>query len=191
MGAPCKFTAMRGNSIIYHAGSLPYISGDTTYLCLGDTFSLQLSTSGAGCSCHSLQWKKNGVNIQNATSYTINIQDTGRYTFDIFCSSFGTSLNFGPVVQVMLCSITGIKENTKSGFLLFPNPADEKINIQLENFYNTAVTIYNALGQTVLAKQFSEKTFEIDISTFDNGVFYISIDNGITKSRQKIIKNSH
>ena len=190
MGSPCKFTVMRGNDTVYHLGSIPAILGDTTYLCQSDSFSLKLSVSGANCFCNSLQWKKIGVSIPNATSYTVNIADTGRYTFDIFCSPNGTILNFGPVIQVMSCSITGLRESTKSGFLIFPNPTDEKINIQLDNSDNTTVVIYNALGQVVLVKRSLKKVFEMDISSLNNGVYYVSIENEQIKSMQKIIKNT-
>ena len=169
--------------------SLPGVCNDTLYLCLGQSFQLNIYDHSQPI-CSSYQWKKNGININTATSYSYMVTDTGRYGCFIACDCATPGVTLGNFI-VVTCPPSGIKVNTKSSFLLFPNPTDSKLFIQLDNFYNTRIIIYNTFGKTVLTKKFDDKAAELDISSLDNGVYYISIDTGNGPSMQKIIKNAH
>ena len=82
---------------------------------------------------------------------------------------------------------------SSTGFSVYPNPAHNKLIIQLDHFNsnNTTLTIYNMLGETVLSKKLIDKIANINIDFLDNGVYFICIYNGKETIRQKIIKNAH
>ncbi len=94
------------------------------------------------------------------------------------------------LIQVICPIEIGINENLTPTFHLFPNPVNENLNIQLDNFELTTITIYNALGANVLTKTLKRKSTDIDISFLDNGVYIVSVINGKGATRQKIIKNT-
>lgn len=94
------------------------------------------------------------------------------------------------------CSITGcvttsIKESTNNNISFYPNPANDKIHIQLDDsiLQNGIVSIYNDLGEIVIFKKSISVSTDIDISKLENGIYFISFDNGTKTVRQKFIKN--
>jgi len=64
---------------------------------------------------------------------------------------------------------------------LFPNPAHDIINIQLNNEItgDLNMNIYNSLGEIVLSEIFNSKSnnYPIDISRFHKGFYYLNIYN--------------
>ena len=161
---------------------------DTLYLCPNDSFQLEMIDISQPHPCSHYQWKKNGINVNGATSNIYTVIDTGIYSIQVNCDwNISTLGNF-----IVVCIPTGIKEiESKFNLLIFPNPTEEKINIQFDNFYNTTILIYNTFGEIVLTKKLTDRISQVDISSLNNGVYYISVANGSTTSRQKIIKNAH
>lgn len=84
-----------------------------------------------------------------------------------------------------------IPENGEYKIYIFPNPASDKVYIQLSGDFGkiTSIEIYNCIGQ------FQETTFntsEIDISTLPGGLYNIVItNNNGEKLTKKIIKNNN
>ena len=64
---------------------------------------------------------------------------------------------------------TAINENSENKFELFPNPAQDVLNIE-GNFKN--VEIYDVFGKLVLA---SDNKSEVNISSLANGSYYVNI----------------
>lgn len=125
-----------------------------------------------------------------------NFNNDGNTTVTIVNPGMVSTIAYYYIDSVSLTEVVcpidiGIIENTNPIFHLFPNPAKEKLNIQLDNFENTTVIIYNMLGENIFKTKLNSKTADIDISTLDNGVYIISVDNGRGTTRQKIIKNAH
>jgi hypothetical protein len=83
---------------------------------------------------------------------------------------------------------TGIIDVAKgSNFVIFPNPANEKVKIQTKENY-TSANIIDVTGKTV--KQFSKSKNEVDISSLNKGVYFMQIFNGPIKLNTiKLIKN--
>jgi hypothetical protein len=80
-----------------------------------------------------------------------------------------------------------IKDISKAGFTIAPNPASNQINITAQSDFNT-VEIVNFLGQTVLTQMNNSNKAIIDVSNLTNGVYFVRIlsNNGI--SVQKFVK---
>lgn len=78
--------------------------------------------------------------------------------------------------------------NPSISFSVYPNPANDKLFFKLTDSHMT-ITIYNTLGVIVLSQKLINKT--ADISSLENGVYFIALDNEKVIKRQKIIKNSH
>lgn len=81
------------------------------------------------------------------------------------------------------CITTGINDqssNANNFIALFPNPVNNKLNIEIPfDLYNAEIKIYDQLGQ--IEKIFSKiKNRNISIETFDlsNGVYHLILQNG-------------
>ncbi|MEI8136332.1 MAG: kelch repeat-containing protein [Bacteroidota bacterium] len=92
----------------------------------------------------------------------------------------------------------GIKENSWSSiFSIFPNPANEIINLKLDvnEWYNARVQIYNTIGQLIKAEDvvFKNNTASIKTDALANGVYLLKIteaaksNNSISVSTRFVI----
>ena len=70
-------------------------------------------------------------------------------------------------------------ESTLANIKVFPNPATDKISLS-DVSANSAITILNVYGQTVLKTQSLSDAgeFEINISKLDSGAYMVVVENG-------------
>lgn len=81
---------------------------------------------------------------------------------------------------------TGIKTLQDIGVQLFPNPTSEALYINLNNSGLNKISITNMLGGEMLniAINNSEK---IDLTRFSKGVYFVSVENELGKTIQKVL----
>jgi hypothetical protein len=77
---------------------------------------------------------------------------------------------------------------------IYPNPAAEKVFIELGNIKNQVnIQFINATGQIVLHKRYSvineNKTAEFDINFLKPGIYFITVSNNHNTSTHKLIVN--
>jgi hypothetical protein len=90
---------------------------------------------------------------------------------------------------VTMCSSpVGVKENKKEieGIKVYPNPSNGKLFIEAKNFdlKNITLSLLNQLGQIIL----TVNATEIDISSFDAGIYCLKVQDKTFQSVFKIIK---
>lgn len=84
-------------------------------------------------------------------------------------------------------SVLSTDEVSLDGFSIYPNPANDQIQITTANEPITEVVIYSILGKQVLSQKPNGQTAAtVDISSLTSGVYLVVIDNKITK---KLIKS--
>ena len=82
---------------------------------------------------------------------------------------------------VSICITTGVNEIKAAGISIYPNPANNTINI--ENLYtdatikNKEITIVDVLGKTVIRSVATNVIHTIDISMLNKGLYFIQINN--------------
>jgi hypothetical protein len=85
-------------------------------------------------------------------------------------------------------SAASIDESSKISLNLFPNPTNDKFNIQ-SDFSIEQVTIYTLTGFEIMSETTDAKSVTMDISNFVNGVYILEAKiNGETIKR-RIVKN--
>ena len=99
-----------------------------------------------------------------------------------------TSGNFNPILHDdALIGIlpkhavaTDVKALTDAlSFGMFPNPASNRLTIQLDGINASAViNIDNILGQTIVSKSLNGQQSTIDISTLSNGIYMVQMIQG-------------
>jgi hypothetical protein len=106
----------------------------------------------------------------------------------------GTLFNIdGSITRLKLSPINfvGIAEHSynNNGLLLFPNPAQNSITVQLANFKEKATyTIYNNLGQIVTYGNLLNNNTTINLSDFSSGIYLIEIADKTNRLTTKFIK---
>jgi hypothetical protein len=74
-------------------------------------------------------------------------------------------------------------------FMLYPNPANETVLIETNNFISgTMMNICDLNGQILTKKSIQNEKTLLDISNLTPGVYFVKLFNDITVSIQKLIK---
>jgi len=76
----------------------------------------------------------------------------------------------------------------KNRFTIFPNPVKDKLTIHTD-IKNYSVEVYTILGKQILNKNNMFDNSNIDMSDFDNGIYFFKISNGQSSFVTKIVKN--
>ena len=73
--------------------------------------------------------------------------------------------------------VTGLKENSNEEISLFPNPAKDALKVQSpEIIYN--ISIVNILGAVVIESSPNTVSFNLDLSSFNSGIYFVRIQTG-------------
>jgi hypothetical protein len=76
--------------------------------------------------------------------------------------------------------------NKKFNFLVSPNPTNGIVNITTESEGNYLIAVYNMLGVKMLSKE-SLSDGILDLSSFPQGIYFISVDNGVDRITKRIV----
>jgi hypothetical protein len=68
---------------------------------------------------------------------------------------------------------TNMHITEQNNFLIYPNPVSEKLKLELKDI--NAVEIYNLQGQLFLRNTEFSEAFEIDVSTWTNGMYFLNV----------------
>jgi len=138
-----------------------------TLLWAGKTFT-QLSIDNLA-----MYYEHDGANDNTTDSFTFTVSDPdggwlGTPTFNI-------EIDENTVVSVE-------NQELQNAVLVYPNPADDQLNIHFQNAFNSAVSLvlYNIHGQQVLTRKLDASTANADLqlntSNLANGLYLLQIE---------------
>ena len=83
--------------------------------------------------------------------------------------------------------ITSVGDKLSDKLLIYPNPSNGLINIELDklNFYN--ISISNILAKEVYNSTISAVNTKLDLSNFDKGLYFIELNDGENIFTKKLI----
>jgi len=84
-------------------------------------------------------------------------------------------------------STTSVSEGEKSIFNVYPNPTNGVFSIDLEVIGSYDVSVYNVLGQTVLSTSIHTVNNQIDLSTFNKGIYTVELKDGDVVYTEKVV----
>jgi hypothetical protein len=90
-------------------------------------------------------------------------------------------------VSITNTGINGSIQNNE--LLIYPNPANEKVIIELGNLSGEYLKIMNAIGQIVYAAEIKNTKIEIDLSDFANGIYTLQVQTAKGIVLKKLVKN--
>ena len=85
-----------------------------------------------------------------------------------------------------------VKENAFANFAIYPNPADNVLNISLNNTNELpeTVKVFNTLGQAVVTKSVTNSSdLNVNVSSLQKGIYFVRIENETTSGVVKFVKN--
>lgn len=86
-------------------------------------------------------------------------------------------------------SSLGIKEDKQNGLIVnfYPNPTRDKIYISNHNQEEILLMIYDIHGSLVKSEIINKDQAQLDVTSFNNGLYIIEFKTATTDSRQKLI----
>ena len=150
------------------AGAAPLSAGVSYVVVLGSygdngaTFDLVISTAGVS---------------EASTSYYYDMTDnTWYYT----TSTPMVRMNFDPSV-----GINEVENNL--GITVFPNPANEVINISLNKEVSATLSLLDVSGKVVKTQVLNGLSTSISTASLNSGVYFVTINDGTSVSTQKVV----
>jgi len=130
----------------------------------------------------SYQWYRNGIMLNGETNEYIRPTQEGVYYVHYY-DQYGCSY------RSKSYSFIGLQEVANDLFRIFPNPSHQKIIITENNTCNNHVFVklINSTGEILIYRILDENR-EIDLSSFQAGVYFIELNSDLVTFRCKIIK---
>lgn len=156
--------------------------GNDSTVCLEDNYILSVPATFISYLWNNGQ-TTNSVLVNQTGNYFLQVTDTNN------CIHYSDTVYF----NVPICLSVNNDYGNTNDFFLYPNPANGKIHIKYDNFVHKQIDeifITNILGQKIYTAKYPVTlNLFIDIASFDEGYYYVSIiNNGQTITKPLLIK---
>lgn len=159
------------DSVVVRFSHFVYLTGGPILINLGDTATLYSLVSG-GIAPLQYFWEPN-INISDQYAENPLVwPDTTTTYYCTYTDSIGCIETMDYTVYVNTEEIAEV-DNERNLFLVFPNPANDILQIQVLNGFLEYLEIYNQTGQLLQTIKSSRNNENIDVSHFAPGTYFI------------------
>lgn len=129
--------------------------------------------------------KENDVAVAGQESYI--------YFMQVDASDIGVYNKISDVYGGLCIDSTGIVDNTLEGMKLYPNPANNQVNVAVSSLEtaNGTLSIYNLMGQCVYAEPVElmegNNFMPVNISNLNAGIYMVNVKTAKGTSTQKLV----
>ncbi|MBV6485967.1 MAG: hypothetical protein KFKLKKLM_02595 [Flavobacteriales bacterium] len=117
------------------------------------------------------------------TSQTIEVNATTS-SFDVVLCTID-SINMIDMCEINVTSVNDF--SSKNEIRIYPNPAKNSLTISFENDNSSTIQIVDITGKIVLTKKLIKTIERLDISSLQNGMYFIKIQSNEKDFVQKLI----
>jgi len=139
------------------------------------------------------QWRKdeiyltdggniNGTLTNELTITSVSNNDAG--TYDCIVTDCREIISDDAVLSIFV----GINDLSKNGILIYPNPTNERFNIECVDNNIRKIIISDIIGKTIINKTTIHQKEAIDLSGYESGIYLIHIQTDEGMFISKIIK---
>lgn len=184
------YMAGQSNGILYRLEEdscypVAFIKNEDTVIASGSSVTLE-AIYGPGLT---YQWQRDGQDIQGATAPTYVAGDAGDYT--VITTNASQCEATSNIVNVDVS--IGFEELIVGSVNVYPNPAEDIVNVSFENISNTnaRLTLYNAMGQMVVTSQQAigggKNLLTLNTSGLAPGFYTLDIEVGSDRLSRKVV----
>ncbi len=181
------------DSVLVTVVDYPSVSISTTATSFLENQAVQFTATGVAESYH---WDFGDFGKAEGAIVNHNFPIAGVYNVVLTAANKHCSTTSSKQITILQdTSGTGIEVQTaeKLGLLVFPNPADESITLQLDNLMagEIELTIYSETGKLMYSKTKrldpGNSKVEIDVDDWAAGVYFVNASNKLQQNRSKFI----
>jgi len=131
----------------------------------------------------------------DAGEYFLGFYYSGKYDFTIEKQGFvpiegEIIINESPISEHFVFNITTSIDELKDFRLnIFPNPANDFINLTFSPATNNTVTIFSSDGRLVYREETSQASLVLYVGNFHKGIYVVKVESGKSLKTVKFIKN--
>ncbi|MCF8296113.1 MAG: T9SS type A sorting domain-containing protein, partial [Saprospiraceae bacterium] len=158
--------------------------GSDTSICYNESIVLD-----AGVGFSSYLWS-NGETTQIITVDSTGIGISSKLIIVVVEDSIGCEASDSVIITINPCDMMISENLSEPNIKIYPNPTTGKINIRIENIgsSDSKLCLYNTIGSLVYCKEFTDQiNYEIDLSSYPKGIYYIRIENMDFVKVEKVI----
>jgi hypothetical protein len=131
----------------------------------------------------SYQWHLNGNPIVGSNGLTTPITGVGSYTIMVVdqygCEYPSSAISFA----------VGIEQQHLPTWSVYPNPADNKVNVQVNNGYEVRkLVVSDMTGRVIQTIAVSKQLYTLDIQDWPSGVYFIQIVGDNSTFTKRMVK---
>ena len=147
-------------------------------------------TNDSGTQFDFLSWGESGVVAFDGANNRPNAVNWGLFT-NYICGAYnwkfstggsGSSCGRTPVSISNSCTTNGSKELALGSFHIYPNPAQDIINVSLSGIIadGAVIELFNQVGQVVISKTLNGNSNIAQVQTdeLDSGVYFVKVTSG-------------
>ncbi len=185
--SPCGIATSTGIFVNVNKNPTAAITaGGATTFCAGGSVVLTANAGGG----LNYQWYKGASLIAGATSLNYTATLAGNYKCRVTKTATGCFKNSNLITVTVPCK-KGELLNDEDAFTIYPNPATDKLTINLNRsiINSSTVMITDILGKILARETIYSSAIEIDISQFSDGMYFIKMEINGEEFIARFIKN--
>jgi len=134
----------------------------------------------AGC-----EIKENNVGVAGQESYM--------YYMQLDANEIGTFNKISDIYNGLCIDETGIADNTLTGMSIYPNPANNQVNVALSSTEtaNATLSVFNLMGQCVYTETVNvmegNNVITVNVNNLNAGIYMVNVKTAQGTSTQKLI----
>lgn len=125
------------------------------------------------------------------TTDSLTFNTAGSYTITWTYADSSGNISTQTQQLEVVCGASGMPKQAELSANIYPNPAQTKVSIDLQENDHYHVRMINAFGQVALTQSATNRTFELDIAKLPEGMYVLSITNAKGARRQQKILIKH
>ncbi len=149
-----------------------------------ETWVLVATVSPPDASDKSVTWTSGDVAVATIANGTITGVEVGE-------SYVYVTTKDGNFIDSCLVTVTprvGINNTKPTGFNIYPNPANDLLTIKTNESGQHTIEIHSLNGQLLYSNKIEGPTHQIDLSSFQKGLYFITVRSRDYVITEKIIK---
>ena len=165
------------DAVVTQPYQVQFIAGTTGTIYGQHTGSAWVANLSGGTAPYSFAWS------DGETSESISNLEPGIYTVTITDQNGCFQVANDTVAGSYPAGISNVSD--AFAFSVYPNPAHGQVLVQLSKTgANTTLKLENVLGQAILTKTLTDAQTQLDLTGYNNGVYFIEI----TQGERKVVK---
>lgn len=105
--------------------------------------------------------------------------------------NYSVVISVGGCIDTSSCYVIfglGMQDEQELQLLLYPNPVKDVLTLQQQNAAILEIRILDAVGKQIARHQMSDAVFQIDLSGFESGMYFIEVMDDQRQSTYKFLK---